>query len=292
MESKLKFAIIGCGKIAPRHAIEILKHGELVAVCDIAKDKADAFAQQFAAKSYYSIETLLQNEKELDVVVVCTPNGLHAEHSIQSLQAGQHVLCEKPMAISTLDAQRMIDIAEAAGKKLYVVKQNRYNPPVVFVKKLLEQNKLGNILSFQLNCFWNRPAAYYENSWKGTLRMDGGILYTQFSHFIDLLYWFLGNAMIVKGIRHNYLHKDCIEFEDTGIAFLQMENGAIGNIIILLIVWRKIWKVHSHCLGKRELSRSVGNTSMNWNIFQCPGKNFLNCRKAIHPMNMVFTGAV
>jgi predicted dehydrogenase len=134
------------------------------------------------------------------------------------------------MAIAKIDAEQMIEVERSTDKKLYIVKQNRYNPPVIFIKKLLEENKLGKILSFQLNCFWNRTAAYYDGSWKGTLKLDGGILYTQFSHFIDLLYWYLGNVKIVKGIRHNYLHKDCLEFEDSGTAFFQMENDTIGSI--------------------------------------------------------------
>jgi predicted dehydrogenase len=230
MNEKLRFAIIGCGKIASRHAAEIVKHGKLVAVCDIIKEKADALAKQFSSRAYYSIEELLQHEKKTEIMVICTPNGLHAAHARQCLQEGHHVLCEKPMAISSLDAKYILLQAEEAMKKIYVVKQNRYNPPVVFVKKLLQEHKLGKILSFQLNCFWNRPRAYYENSWHGTLEMDGGILFTQFSHFIDLLYWFLGDVESVKGVRHNYLHQDCIEFEDSGVAILQMKIGAIGSM--------------------------------------------------------------
>ena len=228
--SNYKFAIIGCGKIAERHAEEIKKHGQLVAACDIVTEKADALSKKRFAKAYYNIDTLLTQEKEINIVSICTPNGLHAEHSIKSLREGKHVLCEKPMAITVDEAQEMIKAEKQTGKRLFIVKQNRYNPPVVFVKKLLEEMKLGQIVNFQMNCFWNRPLAYYQNSWKGTKDMDGGILFTQFSHFIDLLYWLLGDVSTVRGQRKNFIHRSSIEFEDTGVAILEMQNGAIGTI--------------------------------------------------------------
>lgn len=230
MSSQYKFAIIGCGQIAGRHVEQIKNNGQLVAVCDIIPEKADSFSKNFSATPYYHIDDLLRKEIEIDVVVVCTPNGLHAEHSIKSLQANKHVLCEKPMAITTPDARRMIDAEKQTGKKLFVVKQNRFNPPVVFLKKLVDEKKLGKIFSFQLNCFWNRPEAYYQNTWKGTKDLDGGTLFTQFSHFIDLLYWLSGDVASVHGTRNNFLHKNSIEFEDTGVAFMQMKNGSIGTI--------------------------------------------------------------
>jgi UDP-N-acetyl-2-amino-2-deoxyglucuronate dehydrogenase len=228
--SNYKFAIIGCGKIAERHAEEIKKHGQLVAVCDIVNEKADELSKKYLSEPYYNIDELLNYGKEVDIVSICTPNGLHASHSIKSLQAGKHVLCEKPMAITTNDAREMVKAEKQAGKRLFVVKQNRYNPPVIFVKKIIEENKLGRIFNFQMNCFWNRPTSYYQSSWKGTKELDGGILFTQFSHFIDLLYWLLGDVSKVKGERKNFLHKDCIEFEDTGVALLEMNNGGFGTI--------------------------------------------------------------
>jgi UDP-N-acetyl-2-amino-2-deoxyglucuronate dehydrogenase len=230
MNNPLQFAIVGCGRIAPRHAAQIIRHGILSAVCDIEKSKADALSKDFSSKAYYSIDDLLANEKQVDILVICTPNGLHAEHSIKALNAGMHVICEKPMAICVSDAEKMISAAEQNNKKLNIVKQNRFNPPVAFVKKLLDQQKLGRICSFQLNCFWNRPAEYYLNTWKGNKDMDGGTLFTQFSHFIDILFWFLGDIRSVTGMRKNQLHVNTIEFEDTGIALLEMNNGAIGSL--------------------------------------------------------------
>ena len=207
-----------------------MRVGKLVAVCDLDKNKADDFAALHTGKAWYSIDDMLEQEKEIDVICVCTPNGLHAEHSIKSLQAGRHVLCEKPMCIAIEAAWSMMDTAHFFRRKLYIIKQNRYNAPIQFVKKLLDDDKLGKILSFQLNCFWNRPQQYYDGGWRGSQIMDGGLLYTQFSHFIDLLYWFLGDVEEVTGFRKNSGLRKCLEFEDTGIANLKMKTGALGNL--------------------------------------------------------------
>jgi UDP-N-acetyl-2-amino-2-deoxyglucuronate dehydrogenase len=227
---KIRIAIIGCGRIAQRHAAHIKSRAVLAAVCDIEKEKADQLAGEYNARPYYNIDDLLSAENDLDVVSVCTPNGLHANHSIKALKAGFHVLCEKPMALNVDDCEKMIAAAETAGKRLFIIKQNRYNPPVVAVKKALEEGRLGKIYSIQLNCFWNRDLAYYANSWKGTKTLDGGTLFTQFSHFIDLLYWMLGDITEVRSMMQNFAHGNAIEFEDTGVVLLKFINGAVGAI--------------------------------------------------------------
>ncbi len=226
----MKFALVGCGRIAERHAEHIRNKGELVSVCDVVKERADALAANFSTKAHYSIEDMLANEQGIDVVAICSPNGLHAVHSIKALEAGFHVLCEKPMAINVPDCVAMIKAAENSGRKLFAIKQNRYNPPVAVVKKIVDEGRLGKILSIQLNCFWNRNPDYYSNSWKGTLALDGGTLFTQFSHFIDLLYWIAGDIQSVQAFIGNFVHKDIIEFEDTGAVILQFVSGAIGTI--------------------------------------------------------------
>jgi predicted dehydrogenase len=146
------------------------------------------------------------------------------------LNAGYHVLCEKPLALNVEDCGKMISAAESANKRLFVIKQNRYNPPVAAVKKAIDEGKLGKIYSVQLSCFWNRNDDYYFNSWKGTKELDGGTLYTQFSHFIDLLYWMIGDVKQVKAFSKNFSHKGVIEFEDTGVVIVEFANEAIGTI--------------------------------------------------------------
>jgi UDP-N-acetyl-2-amino-2-deoxyglucuronate dehydrogenase len=229
--NKLKFAIIGCGRISERHAEQIDRLAVLQAVCDNVALKAETLGKKHGANIYTDIDDLLSNEKDIDVISVCTPNGLHAEHSIKSFRKGFHVLCEKPMAISVYDCGEMIKEAEKANRRLFVVKQNRYNPPVRAIKYAIDNNKLGEIYSIQLNCFWNRNLEYYSQSdWKGTLKLDGGTLFTQFSHFIDLLYWMFGDVKKAGAMTRNFNHGKIIEFEDSGAVILEFYNGIIGTI--------------------------------------------------------------
>jgi predicted dehydrogenase len=229
-QKPIKFAIIGCGRIAQRHAEHINNFGKLIAVCDIDAEKAKNLADKYQANAYASSNEMLDKEKSIDVVSICSPNGLHAVHTIESLRAGFHVLCEKPMALSVQDCEEMIKEAEKANRRLFIVKQNRFNPPVAAIKRIIDEGKLGKIYSVQLNCFWNRNNEYYLNSWKGTLNLDGGTLYTQFSHFIDLLYWMVGDVKEVHAYTSNFNHKGVIEFEDAGAVILRFYNGAIGTI--------------------------------------------------------------
>jgi len=226
----INFAIIGCGRIAQRHAEHIVNNGVLAAVCDIEKAKADELSKRYGAKAYYSAEEMLRALGDVDVVSICSPNGLHALHTMQALRAGFHVLCEKPMAISVQDCGEMINAAEKANRRLFIVKQNRFNPPVAAVKQLIDEGRFGKLFSIQLSCFWNRDERYYANSWKGTKALDGGTLYTQFSHFVDLLYWMIGDVKKVHAIGKNSGHQGTIEFEDNGVVALEFYNGTIGTI--------------------------------------------------------------
>lgn len=228
---ELTVAVIGTGRIGTRHIKHINTFAHLQAICDIKKDVADEVAKKHGVPGYYSIDELLDNEKDVDLVAVCTPNVYHAEHTIKSLKAGCHVLCEKPMATSVFDCERMITTAEQTNNRLFVVKQNRFNPPVQAVKHAIDEGKLGTIFNVQLNCFWNRNPQYYQESdWKGKKNVDGGTLFTQFSHFIDLLYWLIGDIEEVQVFMDNFTHQDLIEFEDTGVVSLRFSNGALGTI--------------------------------------------------------------
>ena len=226
----ITFVLIGCGKIGKRHAEQMVQHGKLIAVCDIVKEHADELALQYNAKAFYCIEDLIANTTLVNVAAICTPNGLHAQHTIFFLNAQYHVLCEKPMALTVADCNKMIEAADRNNKKLFCVKQNRFNPPVAAVKKVIDEGRLGKIYSVQLNCFWNRNKEYYKNSWRGTKDLDGGTLFTQFSHFIDLLYWMIGDIKDAKAIVKNFAHQNIIEFEDTGVVIIEFVNGAIGTI--------------------------------------------------------------
>jgi UDP-N-acetyl-2-amino-2-deoxyglucuronate dehydrogenase len=228
---KLNIAVVGVGHIGSQHVKHANSLGNLIAVCDIKQDKAKAIAEQYKCKSYFSIDELLTSEKNIDLIAVCTPNGLHTEHTIKALKAGCNVLCEKPMATTVRECELMIHSAEETNRRLFIVKQNRFNPPVKAVKKVIEEGRLGKILDVQVNCFWNRNREYYTGSdWRGKLTMDGGTLFTQYSHFIDLLYWLVGDVDEVRAFTQNYLHKEVVEFEDTGVVVLKFANGALGTI--------------------------------------------------------------
>lgn len=227
----MNFAIIGCGRIAQRHAEHIKNtQGAQLTMCyDVVPEKAEQLANEHDAIAAYSLEEVLKSDN-VDIVSICSPNGLHAKHSISSLNAGKHVLCEKPMAISAYDCGEMIQAAERNNKRLFVIKQNRFNPPVAAVKELIVSGQLGKVFSVQLSCFWNRNENYYLNSWKGTKELDGGTLFTQFSHFVDLLYFLVGDVKEVCAFGDNFNHKDTIEFEDTGVVALKFHSGALGTI--------------------------------------------------------------
>lgn len=227
----IKFAIVGCGRIAERHAEHIQNIGELVAVCDIKQERLNFFKEKYGCHTYLHLDKMLESDYDIDVISICTPNGLHAEHAVMALKKGCHVLCEKPMATSVVDAEKMISESLNANKRLFVVKQNRFNPPVQAVKEAIENEKFGKIFSVQLNCFWNRNPNYYQSSdWKGSQKLDGGTLFTQFSHFVDLLYYFFGDISEAKGFSGNFDHQGIIEFEDSGTVAVKFYNGIIGTI--------------------------------------------------------------
>lgn len=280
---KPTFAIIGCGRIAKRHAEQINKVGKLVAVCDIVAANAAELATDYNARIYLSIEELLFKETGIDIISICTPNGLHAEHAILSLKAGKHVLCEKPLCISVSDARKMISTANMTEKKLFVVKQNRYNPPVQAVKELLKEDKLGNIFSFQVNCFWNRPTAYYSDTWKGTKNLDGGTLFTQFSHFIDLLYWLLGDIKEVKSIIRNFEHPT-IEIEDTGVVMIEMLGGAIGALNYTVNSYQKNMEGSFTIFGEKGTVK-IGGQYLNTMEYQCIDGEKINILDPGKPAN-------
>ncbi|MFM2387775.1 MAG: hypothetical protein RL660_2532 [Bacteroidota bacterium] len=224
--SSVKFAVIGLGNIGARHVQHIQAHpqAELAAICDI-----DPFKKSIAAVPFYTELQEMLAGQSIDVLNVCTPNYLHHPHTLQALEAGVHVVCEKPMAISTTQATAMTDAAARTQKQIFVVKQNRYNPPVQAVKQLLQQGSLGKVYMVQVNCFWNRNEHYYAQSdWRGTKAMDGGCLFTQFSHFVDILFYLFGYCKTLHSVSHNFAHT-YTEVEDTGSCIMQTENGALVN---------------------------------------------------------------
>ena len=237
--SKIKFAVIGQGHIGKRHAEMIRRNPEteLVAVCDILpKEKLGLI--ELKEKFYSSIDELLKSHPEIEVVDVCTPNGLHAEHTIKSLEAKKHVVCEKPMALTRAECELMIHKSMQVQKNIFVVKQNRYSPPSVWLKEIVEKKIIGEIYMVQLNCYWNRDERYYKKgTWKGTQNLDGGTLFTQFSHWVDLLYWIFGDMTDIHAKFADFNHASLTEFEDSGFVNFKFMNGGMGSINYSTSVW-------------------------------------------------------
>jgi len=231
-EHVLKVGLVGCGRIAKRHA-DLLGSGAvdgatLAAVSDIDPVRAEAFVQTYGVPGYTALEEML-TQADLDVVAVLTPSGLHAEHAIAAAEAGKHVVVEKPMALRLADADAMIRACDRAGVKLFVVKQNRFNVPVVKAREALEEGRFGKLVLGTVRVRWCRDQAYYDQDpWRGTWVLDGGVLANQASHHIDLLEWFLGDVESVHARAMTALVD--IEAEDTAVATLKFRNGALGII--------------------------------------------------------------
>lgn len=227
----VSFALLGCGRIGERHAAIMQASGKLVAVADIDPGRADGLASRFLVPAFYSLtEMLLSPGFQADVLAVCTPNGLHAVHSIEGLRAGLHVICEKPMAIRVTDCEKMIQAADETARHLFIVKQNRFNPPVVELYNLVTSGRLGKVLSVHMNCCWNRGPQYYRDNWKGSRELAGGTLFTQFSHFFDLLCWLFGEARVAGAISSNAMHSQVSELDDQGVVVLEWSSGMIGSV--------------------------------------------------------------
>ena len=232
-DRSIKFAVIGCGHIGKRHA-EMLQRNpesELVALCDV-RPAAELGLKDFENTPFYnSPEAMFSAHPDIDVVNICTPNGLHAEHSLLALGHQKHVVCEKPMAITKQDCEKIIYKALQVSRNVFGVMQNRYSPPSTWLKQVVENKLLGEIYLVQLNCFWNRDDRYYKKgSWKGSSDLDGGTLFTQFSHFIDIMYWVFGDITDINGVFADFNHAQSTSFEDTGIVNFRFINGGMGSV--------------------------------------------------------------
>jgi predicted dehydrogenase len=194
--------------------------------------------QQFNVPLFSSLNTFLQSGIEADVINIATPNGLHAQQALQCLQAQKNVVVEKPIAITKADAEKIIFKALNVHRYVFAVMQNRYSPPSVWIKEMIESGRLGKIFMVQLNCYWNRDERYYtKETWHGTKALDGGTLFTQFSHFIDILYWLFGDIENINARFRSFNHKELTDFEDSGIVTFNVASGGIGSINFSTSVW-------------------------------------------------------
>ncbi len=226
----IKFAVVGSGHIGKRHAEMVIRNpeAELVAMCDVrTKEECE---NNYDVPFYSSVDAMLENIPEADVVCVCSPNGLHSEHAKKSIDAGKHVVVEKPMGLTKIECEEVMFKALNRSKQVFCVMQNRYSPPSVWLKQVIDERVLGEIYMVQTNCYWNRDDRYYKrNHWKGTMNLDGGTLFTQFSHFLDLMYWLFGDIENIKGNFKDYKHSHNTAFEDSGFLSFDFVKGGIGS---------------------------------------------------------------
>jgi len=265
----IKFGLLGCGRIAKRHS-DLLGGGhipgaELVAVCDSVRERADAIAARFGVRAFYHIDDFLR-QKDIQAVSVLTPSGMHPAHAIAAAGAGKHVVVEKPMALRLEDADTMIRACDAAGVKLFVVKQNRFNVPVVKAREALDAGRFGRLILGTVRVRWCRDQAYYDqDNWRGTWAYDGGVLANQASHHVDMLEWFFGDVVSVHARASTALVK--IEAEDTAVATLKFKNGALGIIEATTAVRPKDLEGSLSILGEKgavEIGGFAVNKIRHW----------------------------
>lgn len=288
----LKFALVGCGRIAKRHS-ELLgwdqiQGAKLIAVCDLVEKKAREIGQQFLVSHYTDMHQMMQSE-DVDVVVVLTESGNHAQNVIELARYGKHIVVEKPMALTLDAADAMISACDQAGLKLFVVKQNRFNVPVVKLREALDHGRFGRLVLGTVRVRWCRTQEYYDqSSWRGTWAMDGGVLTNQASHHIDMLEWMMGDVESVFARSTTALAK--IEAEDTAVVTLKFRNGALGIVEATTAVRPKDLEGSISVLGEGgtvEIAGFAVNKMKTWSFVESsPGDDEVMEKFSVNPPNV------
>ncbi|HHB92318.1 MAG TPA: Gfo/Idh/MocA family oxidoreductase [Thioploca sp.] len=288
----LNFALVGCGRIAKRHSellgLNQIKGATLVAVCDINEDKAKLIGQQFKVPYYTDMDEMMQTTS-IDVVSVLTPSGLHAEHVVNLAKFKKHIMVEKPMALTLDDADAMIRACDQNGIKLFVIKQNRFNVPVVKLREALEEGRFGKLVLGTIRVRWCRTQAYYDqDKWRGTWAYDGGVLTNQASHHVDMLEWMLGEVESVFAKSTTALVD--IETEDTAVVLLKFKNGALGIVEATTATRPKDLEGSISILGEKgtvEIGGFAVNQMKIWNfIEEQSGDKEVMERYSVNPPNV------
>ena len=272
--NKIKFAVTGFGHIGKRHAemIDRNEEAELVAIIDI-KNQSELTDYKYSVPHFSSLDQFLESGMEVDVINIATPNGFHTENALQALEARKHVVVEKPMALSKADSEKVIFKALHVHKHVFAVMQNRYSPPSVWIKEMVTSGRLGKIYIVQLNCYWNRDDRYYlPGSWHGKKDLDGGTLFTQFSHFIDIMYWLFGDIENIKAKFKDFAHNTTTDFEDSGFVSFDFVNGGMGALNFSTAVWDKNLESSMTIIGEYG-SVKIGGQYMD-KVEYCHVKNY------------------
>jgi UDP-N-acetyl-2-amino-2-deoxyglucuronate dehydrogenase len=260
---KIRIAIVGCGRISKNHFGSIEKHAadlELIAVCEINSSVLAEHSAQYKVHGYRDMEEMLQKE-QLDMVVLCTPSGLHPDQAVLAAKCKVHVMTEKPMATRWADGVRMVRACDEAGVRLFVVKQNRHNTTLQLLKRAVTEKRFGKIHMVHLNVFWTRPQSYYDqgNGWRGTWEFDGGAFMNQASHYVDLLDWLIGPVEKMQAMTSTT--RD-IEVEDTGVLNIKWRSGALGSMAVTMLTYPQNLEGSITILGEKGTVR-IGGVAVN-----------------------------
>ncbi len=262
-DRKMHIALVGCGRIARNHFGAITQHQEsldLVGVCDNVPARLQSAMSQTGAPGFAGLTELLAHT-DADIIVLATPSGLHSEQTIQIAQSGRHVMTEKPMATRWEDGKRMVQACDAAGVRLFVVKQNRRNATLQLLKHAVERRRFGRIYMVTINVFWTRPQSYYDgDAWRGTWEFDGGAFMNQASHYVDLLDWLVGPVESVQAYTGT-LARD-IEVEDSGVALVRWRSGTMGSVNVTMLTYPKNLEGSITIIGEKGTAR-VGGVAVN-----------------------------
>ena len=260
----IRFGLVGCGRISANHVGAITAHSEraeLVAVCDVNRERLAATSAETGAAAYDSLEALLAHDPPVDAVILCTPSGLHAAEAIACAAAGRHVVTEKPMATRWQDGKDMVQACDAAGVQLFVVKQNRRNPTLQLVKRAMQKGRFGRVYMVNVNVFWSRPQSYYDVApWRGTWEFDGGAFMNQASHYVDLLDWLIGPVESLQAYTATLARN--IQVEDTGVLSIRWRTGALGSMNVTMLTYPKNLEGSITILGEKGTVR-LGGVAVN-----------------------------
>jgi UDP-N-acetyl-2-amino-2-deoxyglucuronate dehydrogenase len=263
VDRKIRFALVGCGRIANNHFGAIREHRdrcELVGVCDIDPRAMRDAADKTGAEGYATLDQMLAH-CDADAFILTTPSGLHPEQTVKIARTGRHVITEKPMATRWEDGKRMVAAADAAGVRLFVVKQNRRNATLQLLKSAVEKKRFGRIYMVNLNVFWTRPDEYYTSAkWRGTWEYDGGAFMNQASHYVDLIDWIVGPVESLQAYTATLARN--IEVEDTGVISLRWRNGALGSMNVTMLTYPRNMEGSITILGEHGTVR-IGGVAVN-----------------------------
>ncbi len=268
----LSVALVGCGRISKNHfnAINREKSLKLVAICDINIQRLNYHKKKYSIPGFESFETMLEECKSIEAVILCTPSGIHASQAILASSYKKHVITEKPMATYLKDGLKMVDSCKKNRVKLFVIKQNRYNETLLNLKKAVDDKRFGNLIFVQVNVFWNRNQSYYDaDEWKGTRKLDGGALMNQASHYVDLLCWLFGQAQSVYA---DFTTNLKIETEDTGTLSLRWKSKLIGSLNFTMRTYPENLEGSITVIGDKGTVKIGGKAVNNFDVWSFSNK--------------------